>query len=105
MNRTLTAIALGATLAATSAGVASAATISAPVVLKPGAEIPVDFAGYEEPVDGKLPAGYRIVKRKVVMQEGEVHLDGKRSVVLTLEAGGEDDGSSRTTLYALAKKR
>ena len=71
LRRPAAAAALGAALLTASAGVASAATISDPVVVKPGAKIPIDFAGYREPANDKLPANYRIVKRKVELQHGE----------------------------------
>jgi hypothetical protein len=53
------------------AGSASAASISTPEVIRPGAKIPVDFPGYREPADDRLPAGYRIVRRTARLERGE----------------------------------
>jgi hypothetical protein len=78
VRRPLAVAALGAALVSASfAGVAGAAKTSDPSTLRPGATIPVDFAGYSEPSNDKLPSGYVIVKRTVTMQEGEIHLDGR----------------------------
>ena len=82
LRRPLAAAALGAAFLTASAGVASAATISDPVVVKPGAKIPIDFAGYKEPASDLLPANYRIVKRTVELQHGE-----KANVRLTAPEG------------------
>jgi hypothetical protein len=71
LRRPVAAAALGAAFLTASAGVASAATISDPVVVKPGAKIPIDFAGYKEPANDLLPANYRIVKRTVKLEHGE----------------------------------
>jgi hypothetical protein len=79
-----------------SAGVAGAATISDPVTVKPGAKIPIDFAGYKEPANDRLPANYRIVERKVELQHGErakVRLtapDGFRLVTLGVSQSALD---------------
>ncbi len=53
------------------AGGASAASISTPEVIRPGAKIPIDFPGYREPADDRLPAGYRIVRRTARLVRGE----------------------------------
>jgi len=37
-------------------GAAAAATIGSPDVLAPGAKIPINFAGFKEPADNRLPA-------------------------------------------------
>jgi hypothetical protein len=48
----------------------SAATTTA-TVLTPGAEIPIDFPGYREPADDRLPANYRIVRYHVSAVRGD----------------------------------
>src|SRR5512133_2077083 len=78
VSRPAAAVALGAALLTTAfSGVAGAATISKQAVLGPGAKIPIDFAGFSEPSNNRLPSGYVIVKRTVTMGEGEIHLDGR----------------------------
>ncbi len=74
----LTAVAAGAAFGAT----ASAATIGQPEILTPGQRIPIDFGGYKEPADDKLPANYRIVRVKVDVARGE-----RASTVLTAPKG------------------
>lgn len=69
--RRAVAAALGAALLTATTGVAGAATISDSVVVKPGAKIPIDFPGYKEPANGKLPANFRIVQRTVDLRHGE----------------------------------
>lgn len=73
-----------AALAAIAAGgaVASAATIGPSEVLLPGAHIPINFAGYKEPADNKLPANHRIIRKQVEVARGE-----RASVVLTAPRG------------------
>ena len=63
-------------------GSASAATIDRPVVLGPSERIPIDFAGYKEPADGKLPKNHRIVRVRVELERGE-----RASTVLTAPNG------------------
>ena len=78
--------ALGALLAVTGsaalAGGASAASISTPQVIRPGATIPVDFPGYDEPVSNRLPGRHRIVKRVARLVRGE-----RSTVVMTAPQG------------------
>jgi hypothetical protein len=74
----LTAVAGSAALG----GAASAATIDQPVVLGPGQRIPIDFAGYREPADKKLPQNYRIVRVHVALASSE-----RTSTVLTAPEG------------------
>ncbi len=71
LRRAVAAAALGAALLTATTGVAGAATISDSVVVKPGAKIPIDFPGYKEPANGKLPANFRIVERTVDLRHGE----------------------------------
>jgi hypothetical protein len=63
-------------------GAASAATIDQPVILGPGQRIPIDFAGYKEPADKKLPRNYRIVRVHVELARGE-----RTSTILTAPEG------------------
>jgi len=63
----LTAVAGSAALA----GTASAATISKAEIIAPGARIPVNFAGYTEPANNRLPANHRIVAVKATVERGE----------------------------------
>jgi hypothetical protein len=65
------AVLLAGLASATLASGAQAASISTPEVIRPGATIPVDFPGYREPADGRLPAGYRIVRRTATIARGE----------------------------------
>ena len=74
----LTAVAGSAALS----GSAAAATIDRPVVLGPGQRIPIDFGGYEEPADRKLPRNHRIVRVHVELERGE-----RASTVLTAPKG------------------
>jgi hypothetical protein len=74
----LTAIAGSAALS----GSAAAATIDRPVVLGPSARIPIDFAGYKEPADRRLPRNHRIVRVHVELERGE-----RASTVLTAPKG------------------
>jgi hypothetical protein len=74
----LTAVAASAGLA----GAASAATIGTPAMLTPGAKIPIDFAGYKEPANDRLPANHRIVRVPVEVARGE-----RASTVLTSPKG------------------
>jgi hypothetical protein len=74
----LTATAASAGLAGTAAG----ATIGAPEVLMPGARIPIDFAGYREPANDRLPANHRIVRVHVEIAPGE-----RAQTVLTAPKG------------------
>ena len=53
------------------AGGASAASISTPETIRPGAAIPLDFPGYDEPASNRLPGGFRIVKRTARLLRGE----------------------------------
>jgi hypothetical protein len=62
---------LAAVGSAAPAGGASAASISTPEVIRPGAKIPIDFPGYREPTGDRLPAGYRIVRRTARLVRGE----------------------------------
>jgi hypothetical protein len=78
LRRPVAAAALGAALVSASfAGAAGAATISDQSVIHAGSKIPVDFAGYGEPSNNRVPSGYVIVKRTASMGEGEIHLDGR----------------------------
>ena len=63
-------------------GTASAATIGEREVLRPGAKIPIDFPGYREPANRRLPANYRIVRVPVEVTRGE-----RASTVLTAPRG------------------
>jgi hypothetical protein len=74
----LTAIAGSAALG----GAASAATIDQPVILGPGQRIPINFAGYREPADKKLPQNYRLVRVHVELARSE-----HASTVLTAPKG------------------
>ena len=83
IRRALSIAALSAAVGgAAVGGVATAATIGAPEVLKPGASIPIDFGGYREPADNKLPANHRIVRVGVEVARGE-----RASTVLTAPKG------------------
>jgi len=53
------------------AGSASAASISTPTVLRPGASSPINFAGYKEPSNNKLPKDFPIVRREAKLVRGE----------------------------------
>ena len=53
------------------AGSAPAASISTPEVIRPGDRIPIDFPGYREPADDRLPGGWRIVRRTAKVDRGE----------------------------------
>lgn len=78
VRRPAAALALGAAVLSTAlAGTAGAATISKQTTLKPGATIPVDFAGFREPSNNKLPSGYVILRRTATIHPGEIHLDGR----------------------------
>jgi hypothetical protein len=63
-------------------GVAAGATIGTSDVLTPGAKIPIDFAGFKEPADDRLPANHRIVRVHVEVVRGE-----RASTVLTAPKG------------------
>jgi hypothetical protein len=82
LRRAVAATALGAALLTATTGIAGAATISNPVVVMPGAKIPIDFPGYREPANDRLPANFRIVERKVDLQHGE-----RANVRLTVPEG------------------
>ena len=62
-----TAVAASAALT----GAAAAATIGSPEVLTPGAKIPINFGGFAEPADDRLPANHRIVRVPVKVARGE----------------------------------
>jgi hypothetical protein len=51
----------------------SAAAVTSSAVLRPGARIPIDFPGYREPADDRLPANYRIVRYRVSAVRGDEH--------------------------------
>jgi hypothetical protein len=51
----------------------SAAAVTGATVLRPGAEIPIDFPGYREPANDRLPANYRIVRYHVSAVRGDQH--------------------------------
>ena len=76
-------------------GVAAGATIGTPDVLMPGAKIPIDFAGYKEPADDRLPANHRIVRVHVEVARGErpttvlTAPKGFRAVTIGMGAGGQ----------------
>jgi hypothetical protein len=61
---------------------AAAASISTPEVIRPGATIPVDLPGYDEPASNRLPGGHRIVKRTARLVRGE-----RSTVVMTAPQG------------------
>jgi hypothetical protein len=87
VRRPAAAAALGAALLTTAfAGVAGAATISKQATLKPGATIPVDFAGFKEPANNKLPSGYVILKRTATMHPGEVHVFNGKPITAKITA-------------------
>jgi len=58
-----TVLAVGAT--------ASAATVGAPQVIMPGAKLPVNFPGYKEPANNKIPANHRVLRYDVEVTRGE----------------------------------
>ena len=93
----LTGGALGAT--------ASAATIGQPEILRPGQTIPIDFGGFKEPADNKLPANYRIVKVAVELTRGErattvlTAPKGFRAVTIGFGEGGQIGGSVADVNY------
>jgi hypothetical protein len=76
-------VALTATAASAGlTGVAAGATVGTPDVLMPGAKIPIDFAGFKEPSNDRLPANHRIVRVRVEVARGE-----RASTVLTAPKG------------------
>ena len=64
------------------AGGAQAATVGQPTVHGPSERIPINFAGYKEPADKRLPKNFRIVKVPVEIARGE-----KASTTLTAPKG------------------
>ena len=74
----LTAIAGSAALA----GPASAASFTPARVITPGATLPVDFGGYREPADNRLPANHRIVAVDGTIARGE-----RAQTVITVPKG------------------
>jgi hypothetical protein len=71
MTRILLATLAAAVLSLAVPGGASAASISTPEVIRPGALIPIDFPGYREPANDRLPGGWRIVRRTARLVRGE----------------------------------
>jgi hypothetical protein len=71
-----------ATGSAAITGGASAASISTPETIRPGATIPLDLPGYHEPASNRLPGGYRIVKRTARLVRGE-----RSTVVMSAPVG------------------
>lgn len=74
------------------AGGASAASISTPETIRPGAAIPVDFPGYDEPPSNRLPGGFRIVERTARLVRGErstIVMSAPRSFRIVTFAVGE----------------
>ena len=55
------------------AGPAAAAVVEPPRTIAPGCGIPIDFPGYREPADDRLPANHRIVSVAVELARGERH--------------------------------
>jgi hypothetical protein len=85
LRRTASLAALTAvTGSAALAGTASAATISKAEVLASGARIPVNFAGYKEPANKRLPANHRIVAVRATVERDE-----RPTTVLTAPKGFE----------------
>jgi hypothetical protein len=86
----LTAVAGSAAIA----GEEPAATFQKAPVIRPGATIPIDFAGYKEPANRKRKGGYRIVVVRASLARGE-----QASTVITAPRGfrlvtiGFDEGS------------
>ncbi len=86
-------------------GVASAATVGPPEVLRPGASIPIDFGGYREPADNKLPANHRIVRVQVDVARGErastvlTAPKGFRAVTIGFGEGGQIGGAASDAQY------
>jgi len=74
----LTAVAASAALA----GTASAATVEKARIIAPGAKIPVDFPGYREPANDRLPANHRILAVRVAVDRGE-----RASTIVTVPKG------------------
>ena len=76
-------------------GAAAAATIGSPDTLAPGAKIPINFAGFKEPADNRLPANHRIVRVHVEVARGErasavlTSPKGFRAVTIGLGNGGQ----------------
>ena len=72
IRRTASLAALTAlTGSAALAGGASAATIDRPVVMGPTETIPVDFPGYREPANHRLPKNFRILAVHAHVARGE----------------------------------
>jgi len=86
LRRTTALLALLAltTVAALAAmtGRASAATFTPARVITPGAKLPIDFGGYREPADKRLPANHRIVAVDGAIARGE-----RASTIVTVPKG------------------
>jgi len=83
IRRTASLAALSAVVgSAALAGGAQAATIGQPTVHGPGERIPINFAGYKEPANKRLPKNFRMVKVRVEVARGE-----KASTTLTAPKG------------------
>jgi hypothetical protein len=83
IRKTVSLAALGAITATAAFGAAaSAATIGAPEILGPGANLPINVPAYREPADNKIKANYRLVRVHVDVARGE-----DASVVMTAPKG------------------
>jgi hypothetical protein len=83
LRRTASLVAATAVAAtAVPAGPATAATFEKARIIAPGATLPVDFAGYEEPADNRLPKNHRIVAVDATVARGE-----RAGKVITVPAG------------------
>jgi hypothetical protein len=82
LRRTAALAGLTAVAAAAPAAVSSAATYDNARVIKPGATLPLDFAGYREPANNKLAANHRIVA-----VDATIGRDEKASRIVTVPKG------------------
>src|SRR3954452_7861922 len=72
LRRAASVVALTAVAgSAAAAGPASAATFTPARVITPGATLPIDFGGYREPANNRLPANHRIVAVDAAIARGE----------------------------------
>jgi hypothetical protein len=113
LRRTAALAGLTAVAAAAPAAVSSAATYDNAHVIKPGATLPLDFAGYREPANKlvTVPKGFRIITLGIAGSEigGRTENDyvGRRSVRLTLFADRNEVAAGQSadgTIYVLARR-
>ncbi|HEX2105390.1 MAG TPA: hypothetical protein VHF51_17185 [Solirubrobacteraceae bacterium] len=72
LRRTASLVAAtAAAVVALPGGPATAATFEPARIIAPGATLPVDFPGYREPADDRLPANHRIVAVGATIARGE----------------------------------